>query len=158
MRTADVRYVGQAYEINVPVPDGEIDQATISSVFDRFHALHNQFYAHCHPNKKIEFVSGRLTAMGSMSVPPMAKFKSADAKGAGAPVKEGSHSIYFEEAGDYVDTPVYFRETLSPGSTLAGPAVVIQLDTTIIVHPGQTVTVDDHTNLLIATGERAYAG
>lgn len=157
-RTADVRYVGQAYEINVPVPDGEIDQVTTSSIFDRFHALHNQFYAHCHPNKKIEFVSGRLTAVGSMSVPPMTKFKSADAKGGGAPVKEGSHSVYFEEAGDYVDTPIYFRETLSPGATLDGPAVVIQLDTTIIVHPGQTVTVDEHTNLLIATGERAYAG
>ena len=38
------------------------------------------------------------------------------------------------------------------------PAVVVQLDTTIIIHPGQRATVDDHTNLLIATGEETHAG
>lgn len=157
-RTADLRYVGQAYEINVPVPDGEIDEAVIGTVFDRFHALHNQFYAHCHPGKKIEFVSGRLTATGSMSAPPIGKFRTADAVDFSAPANQGFHPVYFEEVGSYVDAPVYLRETLSPGAKVDGPAVVVQLDTTIIIHPGQRATVDDHTNLLIATGEETHAG
>lgn len=156
-RTADLRYLGQAYEINVTLPEGEIDEALIKNIFDKFHAQHNQLYAHCHPKKTIEFVSGRLTATGSMSAPPMRKFKSSDGKASGAPATEGIHPIYFEETCNYVNTPVYARENLPPGSELEGPAVVVQLDTTIIIHPGQSATVDDHANLLIATGEEAYA-
>lgn len=156
-RTADLRYLGQAYEINVTLPDGKIDEALIKNIFDKFHAQHIQLYAHCHPKKTIEFVSGRLTATGSMSAPPMRKFKSAEGKASGAPATEGIHPIYFEETGNYVDTPIYVRENLPPGSELEGPAVVVQLDTTIIIHPGQSATVDDHANLLIATGEEAYA-
>lgn len=156
-RTADLRYVGQAYEINVTLPEGEIDDALIKNIFDKFHAQHNQLYAHCHPHKTIEFVSGRLTATGSMSAPPMRKFKSAEGKASGAPTTEGTHPIYFEEIGNYVDTPIYARENLPPGTELEGPTVVVQLDTTIIIHPGQSATVDDHANLLIATGEEAYA-
>ncbi|MBY6058769.1 hydantoinase/oxoprolinase family protein [Leisingera daeponensis] len=156
-RTADLRYVGQAYEINVTLPEGEIDETLIRTVFDKFHAQHKQLYAHCHPHKTIEFVSGRLTATGSMSAPEMKKFKAADVQPSAKPETEGDHPIYFEEAGGYVDTPIYARETLFPGTELEGPAVVVQLDTTIIIHPGQTATVDDHANLLIATGEETYA-
>ncbi|WP_324752233.1 hydantoinase/oxoprolinase family protein [Roseovarius sp. Pro17] len=156
-RTADLRYVGQAYEINVTLPEGEIDGSLIQTIFDRFHAQHKQLYAHCHPKKKIEFVSGRLTATGSMSAPPMGKFKAAEGQSTATPKTEGTHPIYFEETGDYVDTPIYFRETLTPGVTIDGPAVVVQLDTTIIIHPGQKATVDDLANLLIDTGEQEYA-
>lgn len=156
-RTADLRYVGQAYEINVTLPEGEIDNALIETISDRFHQQHEQLYAHCHRHKAIEFVSGRITAMGSMSAPPMRKFSAADSDGPAKPEVQGTHPIHFEEAGDYVDTPIYFRETLSPGAEVEGPAVVVQLDTTIIIHPGQSATVDDHANLLIATGEEAYA-
>jgi len=156
-RTADLRYVGQAYEINVTLPEGEIDAALVKTIFDKFHAQHNQLYAHCHPHKTIEFVSGRLTATGSMSAPPMRKFNSIRGKSAGVPKTEGTHPIFFEETGKYVDTPIYARENLPPGSEIDGPAVVIQLDTTIIIHPGQSATVDDHANLLITTGEEAYA-
>jgi len=156
-RTADLRYVGQAYEINVTLPDGEIDDALIETIFDRFHKQHEQLYAHCHPKKTIEFVSARSTAMGSMSAPAMRNFMAAESNGNAAPEIQGYHPIYFEEESDYVDTPIYFRESLSPGTELQGPAVVVQIDTTIIIHPGQTANVDDHANLLIATGEETYA-
>lgn len=156
-RTADLHYVGQAYEINVTLPEGEIDEALIKVIFDKFHAQHNQLYAHCHPHKTIEFVSGRLTATGSMSAPPLRKFKAADGASSATLKTEGTHPIYFEEVGKYVDTPIYARETLFPGVEVDGPAVVVQLDTTIIIHPGQSATVDDHANLLIATGEEANA-
>ena len=156
-RAADLRYVGQAYEINVTLPDGEIDESLIETVFEKFHAMHHQLYAHSHPQKAIEFVSGRLTATGSMSAPQMQKFKPDLGNVQGRPVKEEDHKVYFEERGDYVDTPIYFREKLSPGVKLDGPAVVVQLDTTIIVHPGQTITVDDYANLLIDTGVQGYA-
>ncbi|NMG41464.1 hydantoinase/oxoprolinase family protein [Chelativorans sp. ZYF759] len=153
-RTADMRYVGQAYEINVTLPDGEIDAALIKVLSDRFHAHHNQLYAHFHPDKQIEFVSGRLIANGLMSAPPMRQYKT---DGGGCPAKLGDHRIYFEEVGGYADTPIYSREVLTPGMVVQGPAVVVQLDTTIIIHPGQSATIDSHANLLIATGGEAHA-
>jgi N-methylhydantoinase A len=156
VRTADLRYVGQAYEINVTLPDGKLDQSLIKAMFEQFHSQHNQLYAHCHPTKQVEFVSGRLTAIGSLSAPPMRKYE-ADGKEEAVLTKDGTHRIYFEELADYVDVPIYLREKLNPGVTFDGPAVVVQLDTTTIIHPGQAVRVDDHSNLLIDTGAEAYA-
>jgi N-methylhydantoinase A len=152
-RTADVRYVGQAYEVNVPLPDGPITAASIKKMADAFHAEHQKLYAHFHPNKPLEFVSGRLTAVGSMSAPPIRRHEPSGAK----VEPKGTHPIYFEETGSYVQAPIFDRGVLSPGARLDGPAVVVQLDTTTIVHPGQTVTVDDHANLLIATGGAGHA-
>jgi N-methylhydantoinase A len=152
-RTADVRYVGQAYEVNVPLPDGPLTADSIAEMARQFHAQHKQLYAHCDPSRDIEFVSGRLTALGSMSAPPIRRH---EANGAVIEPRT-THRVYFDEASDYVDTPVYDRGTFTPGVKLAGPAIVEQLDTTTIIHPGQTVTVDHHANLLISTGAGSYA-
>ena len=152
-RSIDLRYVGQAYEINVPVPDGPLDREALAEVARRFHALHEQLYAHNHPTKALEFVSGRVAAFGSMSAPAIRRHEPN-----GASVKAAASApVYFEEASDYLDTPVYSRDVLKPGATLDGPAVVVQLDTTTVVHPGQTVTVDEFANLLINTGAASDA-
>lgn len=152
-RTADLRYVGQAYEVNVPLSEGRLTDESVAEMAERFHALHHQLYAHNHPGKAIEFVSGRLTAVGSMSAPPLRR---REPNGATATWRS-THRVYIEELADYVDTPVYDRADLGPGVSFEGPAIVEQLDTTIFVLPGQTVTVDDYANLLIATGAESYA-
>ena len=153
VRTADVRYVGQAYEINVALPEGPITADSITEMTKRFHAMHDQLYAHNHPAKDVEFVSGRLTAIGSMSAPPISRRKS---NGTTAKAHT-TRRVYFEEAADYVDTPVFDRDVLAPGARFDGPAIVTQLDTTTIVHPGQDATVDEHANLLISTGTGRHA-
>src|SRR5690606_23020880 len=153
LRTADVRYVGQAYEEYVPLPVGPIDAADIEAMAEAFHTQHEQRYAHAHRGKPLEFVGGRLTAIGSMSAPPLRKHE----RNGTSVSPKGSHRIWFEEADGFVDAPIYDRAHLGPGVELAGPAVVVQLDTTTIVHPGQSVTVDDHANLLIATGAPGHA-
>ena len=79
-RTADMRYVGQAYEVNVPVPDGALDATAIEATLKRFHELHQQLYAHNNPEKTVEFVSGRVAAIGLMSAPPMRTKRSAAAR------------------------------------------------------------------------------
>ena len=61
--------------------------------------------------------------------------------------------VYFEEAGEYVETHVFQRNKLLPGATFSGPAIVEQIDTTTVVHPGQLVSVDEFGNLIIAVGE-----
>lgn len=147
-RSADLRYAGQAYEVNVPVPDGRLDRTAVEAIRERFHALHKQLYAHNHPDKMVEFVSARLTAVGLTSAPSLGA--SAASAQCAAP-KERQH-VYFEEARAFVETPVYDRTALGPGSRLSGPAIVEQIDTTIVVHPGQSASVDKFGNLLIKTG------
>jgi N-methylhydantoinase A len=153
-RTADLRYVGQAYEVNVPVPDGGLDAAAVATILDRFHARHLQLYAHNHPEKAVEFVNGRVAAIGLMSPPPMGKHEPSSA----APSAKETRPIYFEESGGFIETAVYDRDSLGPGDALAGPAIVEQIDTTVVVHPGQTARIDDYRNLLISIGgaDRAH--
>jgi N-methylhydantoinase A len=153
-RTADLRYVGQAYEVNVPIPDGPLSAESIAEMAARFHALHLRLYAHNHPERPLEFVSGRLTAIGLMSAPAIRR---QDMNGAGV-APNGSCRVYFEGPRDYVDTAIYDRSTLTPGSKFSGPAIVQQLDTTTLVHPGQTATVDAHANILISIGAGSHAG
>ena len=66
--------------------------------------------------------------------------------GAGAadpgPARKGTRKVYFEEAGGYVDCDTYERSRLAAGNVIAGPAIVEQMDTTTVIPPGQTATVD----------------
>lgn len=148
-RSADLRYVGQAYEVNVAVPGGALDDAAASHIVQNFHDLHQQLYAHHHPDKSVEFVSGRVAAIGLMSAPELQRHV---AKSGKAEPKE-SRPVYFDESGDYVDTAVYDRDALSAGDEFNGPAIVEQTDSTTVIHPGQRARIDELGNLLIAVGE-----
>lgn len=153
VRSADLRYGGQAYEVNVPVLDGKFDNASLEAMRSQFHALHKQLYAHNHVDKPVEFVSARLTALGLTSAPTMRESNET----AREPVSKETQQVYFEEAGSFQSTPVYDRAALAPGSKLSGPAIVEQIDTTIVIHPSQEVRVDKYGNLLISTGDHDYA-
>ena len=145
-RSADLRYVGQAYEVNVPVPNGVLDGAAIETTVQRFHELHRQLYAHNHPDKTVEFVSGRVAAIGLTSVPPLRKL---ERDGRAAAPRE-SRPVYFEECEGFIDTDVFDRGALGPGSALTGPTIIEQVDSTIVIHPNQKASVDEFGNLLIS--------
>jgi N-methylhydantoinase A len=147
-RTADLRYEGQAYEVNVPVHGGTLDEAAIAATLNRFHELHQQLYAHSNPERAVEFVSGRISAIGLTSAPEMRK-KSA---GSRPPSPKERRPVYFDASRGFEDTPVYDRTAFSPGCALNGPMIVEQVDTTIVVLPDQKVSVDEFGNLLILTG------
>jgi len=148
-RTADFRYVGQAYEVNVPVPGGTLDAGSIASTIQAFHDLHLQLYAHSRPNGRVEFVNSRVAAIGLTDAPPM---RAQPERKMVVEPKE-SRPVYFDEIGDYVETQVFDRGDLGPGAAFTGPAIVEQVDTTTVVHPGQSVTVDGFGNLMISVGD-----
>jgi N-methylhydantoinase A len=145
-RSADLRYVGQAYEVNVPVPAGPLDAGVAGEVVRRFHAQHRRLYAHNHPDHPVEFVSARLAAIGLTAAPPLSM---RPATGRSVVAKE-RRPVFFDEADGFDDCPVYDREGLDPGAELSGPAIVEQMDTTTVIHPGQHATVDGLGNLVIA--------
>jgi N-methylhydantoinase A len=68
------------------------------------------------------------------------------------PAAKETLKVYFEETDRFTDTVVYDRSDLHPGASFEGPAIVEQVDTTVVIHPGQAVRVDKFGNLLIDTG------
>ena len=122
LRQIDLRYVGQSYELTIPEGDG---------LLERFHAEHDRTYGFSAPGEAVEVVSLRLTSIGRIAKPPVRKLE----PGGAAEPKE-RRPVYFAEAGDYVDCPIYDRYALAAGAAFAGPAVVEEFDSTTVVHPG----------------------
>ena len=72
MRTADLRYFGQAFEVRVPVPDATIDAAVLDEVADRFHAEHRALYGYdfsTDPTQQVEWVNLRVSGIGPIQRP-----------------------------------------------------------------------------------------
>ena len=170
-RTIDVRYVGQAYEVRVAAPeagDGQtVDAAYVDQVADRFHAEHRQLYGYDFrgdPTQQVEWVNLRVTGIGPITRPELARLdptesgRSVSAKPSSrlrqgelvpAHAVRGQRPVCFDPDDGYVDTPVIWRADLGAGDSFSGPAIVEEFGSTIPVHPGFEVVVDDWANLVI---------
>jgi len=135
VRQLELRYVGQSYELAVPADD-------VAAAVSGFHAEHDRAYGFSADEEPVELVNLRLTAVGRIAKPQLPLI---DAQG--APEPRTRRPVYFAESGDYVDCPVYDRYALGASAELMGPAVVEELDSTTVVHPGFRARVDDHGNL-----------
>jgi N-methylhydantoinase A len=144
-RTADLRYVGQAYEVNVPFPEGASNTDTVQRLVMRFHDEHQRLFAHSSPFDPVEIINLRLVAIGKIDPPKLPKPTAMH----GTPLPASWREVFFLESDGFVDCPIFNRETLGPGTNLEGPAVVEQLDCTTVVHPGQHLSVDDWGNIII---------
>ena len=145
-RVAELRYVGQSYELAVDVPDGPVTAETVAACGARFHEAHRRVYGQSDPDGTVELVSVRVGHRAALPSPERLRVPMAD----GTPPSE--RAVYFEELGRRVPTPVWSRWALAPRQRLAGPAIVEQPDTTTVVYPDQTLHVDDEGSLLIETG------
>ncbi len=149
LRFADMRYVGQGYTLDVPVPL-ELDAALIAGVVQEFHETHERVYGHSHPGAATEFVNVRVVQEWALPHPQLtASAMPAPSRGS------DSRQAYFHELGRYVDTPIYQREALSSGDEIAGPAIVEQPDTTLVVYPEQRAVVEESGNLIVAVPARS---
>ncbi|MBI2207226.1 MAG: hydantoinase/oxoprolinase family protein [Candidatus Rokubacteria bacterium] len=147
-RSADLRYVGQAYEVHVPMPAGPLDAARLADVTQRFHAEHQRLFAHSAARDPVEIVSVRVAAIAPV-VPPALRERPATTT---APKPVTRRPVFFDELDGFADCRVFDRRDLGPGARFAGPAIVEQMDSTTVVHPGQVVIADGWGNLLVAVG------
>ena len=149
-RTADVRYFGQAYEVRVEVPGGEISRKTSEEVAARFHAEHLALYGYDFrddPRQEVEWVNLRVTGIGPIRKPEIQEV--APGTGSGD-ARTGSRRVFFDE---WLETPVYDRDRLGAGDLVEGPAVLEEFGSTLPLHPGFTARVDRFGNLQIARSE-----
>ncbi len=139
LRSADLRYDGQAFEVRVDVPAGPVDADLATAVLARFHDEHERLYGYCYrdrPGHGVEWVNVRLTGVGPLARPPLAPV----AAGTGAVAPTATRPVWF--AGAWHDTPVVWRPDLGAGDEVRGPAVVEEYGSTLPVPPGVRATVD----------------
>jgi N-methylhydantoinase A len=138
-RLVDMRYLGQWRSLTVSV-SAPVD---LDDAADRFHAEHERAYNYRRDGSPVEIYRLSVRAVG---VTPKPQLKRHELNG-GAAAPPASRPVYFEATGRAVDTPVYVRSDLPAGTTLAGPAVIDQLDSTTLVPPGWRAEVDEWLNI-----------
>lgn len=149
LRQVDIRYVGQSYELTLLLPDNRLEAADIVAVEEQFHQEHDRAYGFSAAGEAVEFVAHRLTVTGEIGKPSIREWKQGgDAVGA----LKASRQVYFAESGGFVDCRIYDRYGLRAGSVIEGPAVVEEVDSTTVIHPGFRVLVDGFGNLVVSLG------
>ncbi len=149
-RTADLRYFGQAFEVRVPVPAGDLDAAALTAVADTFHTEHRALYGYdfaTDPSQQVEWVNLRVSGIGPIQRPEIRRSEPGGATP--DPTERGTRQVCFDATDGYVETPLLWRPDLGPGSVVPGPAIVEEFGSTVPIHPGFTATVDDYRNLIV---------
>jgi len=143
----DMRYTGQSYELRVDVNLGAGTEEHVSA----FHELHRQRFSYASEDEPVEIVNLRVKAVGRT-----AEFQFPyQAPGSLHPkaAQLGHKPVYFADrdpphAARPLPTALYERDRLDPGNMVVGPAVLFQLDTTTVIPPDWSATVDGWGNLL----------
>jgi N-methylhydantoinase A len=148
-RQVDMRYVGQSYELTVQLHNGQLDPAEIKRVLKRFHEEHDRAYGFSSPEEPTEFVNLRLTAVGNIAKPQLRELIGDRASMASA--QKSTRPVFFAERGGYIPCPIYNRYLLGSGCHIEGPAVVEEMDSTTVIHPGYRAKVDRFGNLILCS-------
>jgi N-methylhydantoinase A len=154
--SADLRYQGQGYEIEVDYPDAVGTLASSAELLRRFEKGYRQRYGHTLDGVSVEIVNWRCRVSGPMS--PLANLTPAGTTTCDADAEPSySRSAYFDDIGIKHDTPVYPRALLSPGAILHGPCIVEEAESTTVVGTEATVSVHDSGVLVLTMRNRKGA-
>jgi N-methylhydantoinase A/oxoprolinase/acetone carboxylase beta subunit len=149
-RTADLRYIRQAYELNVAAP-GAIDAASLPRFAEGYHDKHALTYGHANRGERVQIVTLRLSAAARL--PALTLAQKVTARGGGS--EKARRPVCFEKTGR-VETPVHDRDRMAPGDSLAGPVIIESLDSTIVVPPDWSARMDER-GFILLTIERGGA-
>ncbi len=150
-RAIDLRYSIQKYELPVPVAQSGLRQDAIVGWRRAFDEIHEKHFGSRAEDQKVELVNYRLTTKVTVPKPAVTELPIQEASCDGA--IKARRQAFFD---GWHDTPVYEREKLRPGNRLCGPAIIEQMDSTTVVHPGQEAHIDRFGNIIIEIhGERS---
>jgi N-methylhydantoinase A/oxoprolinase/acetone carboxylase beta subunit len=146
-RTADLRYVGQGYELTVDLPAGPVDAATTGALRAVFDAAYARRYGYADPSAAVELVTVGVTVTGTGPDVRLPEHRPGTADPAEA--RKTDRPAYFPETRGFVRCPVFDRARLPVGARVAGPAIVEEAESTTVLPPGVTAEVDRWANLLV---------
>jgi len=144
-RTAQMRYVGQTYEVDVSIRSGKLDKDHLPEIAEAFHAAHRQEYGVSSDDFPIAFVALGVVATGALTEAPVFNFASG-AKTEGS--QDRSRKVYFE--GTWVDAVLKNAADILTGETIRGPALIEYQDSIAVLPPGCDGEVDPHGNLIVS--------
>jgi N-methylhydantoinase A len=158
VRSADLRYDGQAFEVRVDAPPGVVDEGFVARVTTAFHDEHERLYGYAYRDRAsagghehpVEWVNLRVTGVGPIRRPALARLAPGDGDPSRAAI--GSREVTFNE--DTRTTAIYARAHLRAGDRIDGPAIVEEYGSTVPIHPAFTARVDELANLVITRRTR----
>lgn len=146
-RSADLRYVGQGFEVNAALP-ASLPEAGASGVAARFHEAYERQYGNRLTDQAIEALNWRLEATARVDWPDMAWRPDSPSSAAAARTR----AAYFPEAGCFVETTVIAEGELADGAWREGPALIEQAGSTIVAGPGDRFAMDRDGNIRLTLG------
>ncbi len=150
VRTADLKVLGQTYELSLPLPGaGPVNEASVAALLDAFSRLYRERYAFFFEGEPIELVNLRVAGFGRNPQLELERPKAAGRDPSAA--RKGERPVYFEKLG-FVPTSVYERKGLRPGNVVEGPAIVEEETSSVLVPPHTAATLLPDLGLSIALG------
>ena len=145
-RSADLRYAHQGFEVTVEMTGTAAGPASLDEMIRHFHEEHHRLFGFS-LDQPVEFVTLRVTALGQMESASMAPLS----RELRAPAEAllGQRPVYFEDAGGFVPCEIYHRAGLSPDSSIDGPAILENIDSTVVIDPGWRARIDDYGNCIM---------
>ena len=143
---AEMRYVGQNYELQVEIPTENITVSDIEKMKQDFFVAHEKNYGYYNPNAPVQFVNFRCEATGIVKKPNLAELETTLDDPSKAEI--GRRVVHFEESGA-VDCPVYDRAKFGRAERVNGPCIIEQMDSTTVVPPNTWFSIDKFGNLII---------
>jgi N-methylhydantoinase A len=150
VRRLDMRYLGQGFEVEVTLPDLQNPKEVIEQIPGLFVAEYQKRYAISLIDEPLEIVNWKIEVQ-SVAAGRGGKYHPEEAAGGSA--LKGHRHVFFPEAKAYLQAPIYDRYALQPGTSLKGPAIVEERESTCIIGIGDTVFVDDRYNLVAEIGK-----
>jgi N-methylhydantoinase A len=147
-RSMDMRYVGQFHEVEVTdTPAGPIGPAELAAIVEAFHRRHRDLFTFDMPKREVEFLNARVEGTARREPVPLAEIP--QVAGDAAVALKRRRPCLWDPAQGYEDTPVYDGSRLAAGHVLAGPAVIEERTTTVVVPAPFTCRVDPWRNYLL---------
>jgi N-methylhydantoinase A len=146
-RSLDLRYCGQSHELSVSVPAAALTPHDLAQIQEQFHQAHTRAYGYAAREDAVELVNVRLTAVGISPKPQLKPLGRGDGD-IRAAIK-GHRPVWFSEDSESLACPIIDRYRLRWGDIVPGPAILEEIDSTTVVHPGYEAGVDQHGNLLL---------
>jgi N-methylhydantoinase A len=142
----EAHYQYQVWELEVPLPAPQFRTAPdVAAVVNAFHAAHESIFAVSEANQHIEFIQWKGRVTGELSRPALTPLEQASRPEA---VPGRTAQAHFPSTGT-IDIPLYRGETLGPGVQIAGPALIVEPITTIVLYPGSRATVTKFNNYMV---------
>ena len=159
VRSADLRFRGQDFELVVELPEGPYLPASQAGIAEAFRAAYERAFSRVPPGVDIEVVNVRVAARagGGGEREEVDGGAVRHALG-GRDARKGTRPAYFPEYGRPMPTPVFDRYALRPGDTFPGPAIIEERESTAVVGPGGRFEIDERGNLVMSRLDHAEAG